>query len=278
MPALPNTPIARVLVRVVPTLLAVLLLVPAALALAGSGSDAPELLPDLDQEMPTQLIVTRAGHKHHPKWRLGFRSAVRNIGDGPLIIDGRRPEPTVRKMDADQVIVRTDAPRAVVHHAGHLRYVHEPDHQHWHLIGFEHYELRRASGGRALVKDHKSGFCLGDRYPVTTRVLPAKPPDPVYRSRCGLDRPGLLGIREGISVGYGDDYVANLEGQYLVLNGLRAGRYVLVHRVNTKRLLRERSYDNNAASVLLRLRWRHRVPRIKMLAVCPTTARCTRDQ
>jgi Lysyl oxidase len=278
MHSLPRFPKARVLVRVVPALLVAALLIPVALAVAGSGSGGRELLPDLDQEMPTQLIVTRGGTHDHPIWRIGFRSAVRNIGDGPLIIDGRRPEGGVKNMDAAQVIVRDGGPRELVHRVGHLRYVYAVDHQHWHLLGFDRYELRRAGRRRALVKDRKSGFCLGDRYPVTTRVLPAAAPKPVYTSRCGLDRPGLLGVREGISVGYGDDYVANLEGQYLRLNGLRAGRYVLVHRVNADHSLREVSYDNNAASDLLRLRWRNGVPRIEILAVCPTTARCARGR
>jgi Lysyl oxidase len=272
MPVLPDSPKARSLLRVVPALIAGLLLIPAALAVAGSGtSDAPELLPDLDQEMPAQLIVTRS---RHGEWRLGFRSAVRNVGDGPLIIDGRRPEGGVERMEATQVIVRAGAPREMVQDAGRLRYVHAKDHQHWHLLGFDRYELRRPGGARPLVRDRKSGFCLGDRYPVTTRVLPAAASDPVYTSRCGLDRPGLLGVREGISVGYGDDYVANLEGQYLKLTGLRDGRYLLVHTANADHRLREVSYDNNAASDLLRLRWRRGVPRLRILAVCPASAEC----
>ena len=277
MRAHPESQAGRALVRIVPALLAILLLVPAALAVAGSGDNpnAPELLPDLDQEMPTQLMITRAGTRSHPRWRLGFRSAVRNIGDGPLIIDGSRRR-SVTKMDADQAIVREGAAREKVPGVGHLRYVYAPDHQHWHLLGFDRYELRRPGARHALVKDRKSGFCLGDRYQVTTRVLPAATQDPVYTSRCGLDRPDLLGVREGISVGWGDDYVANVEGQYLPLKGLRNGRYVLVHRVNANHRLREIRYDNNAASDLLRLRWRHGRPSLRILAVCPTTARCTR--
>ena len=95
-----------------------------------------------------------------------------------------------------------------------------------------------------------------------------------YTSRCGLGEPARLGINEGISVGYGDDYPANLEGQYLPLSGHRNGRYLLIHRVNADRKLRESRYDNDAASVLFELRWRKGVPRIKPLATCPDTAVC----
>ncbi len=267
---MPDPAAARALVRVLPALAASLLLIPAALAASGSEQQARALLPDLDQEMPTQLEITRAGHT----WRLGFRSAVRNIGDGPLIIDGDRPTAGRRVMRADQVVTRAGAPSELVEGAGRLRYVRSPDHQHWHLLGFDRYELRRPHGRKVLVDDRKTGFCLGDRYAVTTRELPARAPEPVYTSRCGLQRPGLLGIREGISVGYGDDYQANLEGQWLPLNDLRRGRYLLIHRVNADRRLRELSYGNNASSLLLRLRWRHREPRIDVLGVCPASERC----
>jgi hypothetical protein len=83
-------------------------------------------------------------------------------------------------------------------------------------------------------------------------------------------------VTQGISVGFGDAYAPNLEGQYLPLNGLRAGRYVLVHRVNAGRGLREQRFDNNAASVLIRLRWRRGVPHVSLLARCPHSAKCRR--
>jgi hypothetical protein len=244
--------------------------VPAAIAVGGAPPTGTRLLPDLEQEAPSGLVVTRAGGH----WRLGFRSAVRNVGAGPLIIDASRPTLGQSTMAADQVIERAGGPEDVERRRGRLRYVRAVDHQHWHLLSFDRYELRRPGSRRALVRDRKSGFCLGDRYRVTDQALAAQPPEPAYTSRCGLQRPALLGIREGISVGYGDDYAANLEGQFLPLRGVRPGRYVLVHRVNADRRLVETSYDNNASSVLLRLRRRHGVPRFTVLAVCPDTERC----
>jgi glucose/arabinose dehydrogenase len=268
---MPDSLLGRALVRLLPAFAAILVLIPAALAAGGSRQEGGALLPDLDQEMPTQLVITRA----RDTWRLGFRSAVRNIGDGPLIIEGARPTVGERSMRADQVIRRAGAPSDVVGGAGQLRYVRSPDHRHWHLLGFDRYELRKPSGRKLRVDDRKTGFCLGDRYAVTTRRLAARAPAPVYTSRCGLDRPGLLGIHEGISVGYGGDYQANLEGQWLPLNDLPAGRYLLIHRVNADRRLRELSYENNASSMLLRLRWHGGVPEIRILSTCPTSARCS---
>jgi lysyl oxidase len=260
----------RVVLRLVPAAVAVGALVPATLALSGTPLQGERLLPDLDQEPPSGLLMTQSPRG----WQLGFASAVRNIGAGPLTIDGHRIDRSEETMSAEQVVRRTAGRREVVHDVGHLRYVRSTDHQHWHLLHFDRYELRRPGARRPVVRDRKSGFCLGDRYGVSDPALVAKPPEPVYRTRCGLERPGLTGVREGISVGYGDDYAANLEGQYLRLSGLRAGRYLLVHRANADRRLLESSYANNASSLLLRLRWRRGTPRIRILAVCPDAPRC----
>ncbi|HEU0234981.1 MAG TPA: hypothetical protein VFR14_00930, partial [Candidatus Limnocylindrales bacterium] len=62
-------------------------------------------------------------------------------------------------MSGDQVVVVAGSPRTVVAGVGTLRYVRSPDHRHWHLLGFDRYELRRADSGEAVVADRKSGFC-----------------------------------------------------------------------------------------------------------------------
>ncbi len=262
------------LTRFIPVVSALLVFAAAVVASAGGPGDAgrsSERLPDLDQEAPGQLEVTydRARRGHY----LGFRSAVRNLGRGPLIVTGRRPGRATRTMAAEQVIERSDGPHDVVEGVGRLRYVRSPDHEHWHFLGFERYELRRATGRAALVSDRKTGFCLGDRYGVRGRELRARPPSPVYTGRCGLNSNHLLTLTEGISVGYGDDYEPTLEGQSLRLTGLPAGRYVLVHRVNVGRALRESNYANNASSMLVELRWRGR-PTVRALRSCPQRASC----
>jgi lysyl oxidase len=266
---------AVLLIRVVPVAAAIMLSA-TALATAERPSGAARL-PDLVQDVPSELEITVTGPSGQRIYRLGFRSAVSNIGRGPLVISGRRASADVATMTADQVVERDGAPQGVVPDVGRLRYVVSPDHRHWHLLGFDRYQLRRAGQQKAgTVDDRKTGFCLGDRYAVPGRPPRATAPEPVYTSRCGLGDPELTGIQEGISVGYGDDYAATLEGQYLRLTGLASGRYVLVHRVNADRRLRELHYDNNAASLLIKLRWRMHQPWVRVLRVCPHTARCDR--
>ena len=261
----------RLAVRLLPALVLVLLLVPVTLALSRTAPAGRALLPDLDQETPTGLVVTRGPHGD---WRLGFTSAVRNVGRGPLVIVGGRVDRFQKTMHVDQAVTRDGSPKQLVRGVGRLRYVVSPDHRHWHYLRFDRYDLRRPSGD-VVVRDRKSGFCLGDRYFAQTAVAGRRPTAPVHTSRCGLGKPGLLGVREGISVGYGDDYAANLEGQYLSLDGLAAGDYVLVHRVNADRRLRESDYGNDAASLRLGLSWSGGEPRIRVLGVCPDSATCT---
>jgi hypothetical protein len=164
----------------------------------------------------------------------------------------------------------------VVEGVGRMRYMRSPDHEHWHLLGFERYELRRAAGRAGLVTDRKTGFCLGDRYRARGPELPARPSAPVYTGRCGHERTGLLGLTEGISVGYGDVYKPNLEGQSLSLARLDDGRYLLVHRVNMGRRLHESNYAHNAASLLLGLRWRGGRPSVRVgrISLIPGGCRC----
>jgi hypothetical protein len=262
------------LVRLLPVIVAVVLGAAAVGSWAGGSNElsaAAQRLPDLDQEAPWNLEVTH--DEARGGYRLGFSSAVRDVGTGPLIVSGRR-RAGIPTMTVDQLIEQEDAPVAVVEEVGRMRYVRSPDHEHWHLLGFERYDLRRAAGRARLVTDRKTGFCLGDRYRARRRALPAEPPEPVYTGRCGLERTGLLRLTVGISVGYGDDYDPNLEGQSLRLTGLEAGRYRLVHRVNVGRRLRESSYANNVSSLLIGLRWRGGRPSVRVLRSCPRAARC----
>ena len=128
----------------------------------GETARAPELLPDLDQAAPENVSIRLQGESE----RLTFLSAVDNAGAGALVIEGRRA-PTDAAMTVRQLVARADGSNAGHAVRGELRYVHSETHQHWHLLGFERYELRRPGDDRtSLRSDRKTGFCLGDRYPI----------------------------------------------------------------------------------------------------------------
>lgn len=210
-----------------------------------------ELLPDLRQLPPAAISTVEAEGEH----RLVFLSAVDNVGEAAIVIEGRRATRGEAAMAVQQVVRRSDSSTRAYPVAAEIRYVVSDTHQHWHLLGFERYSLERVGGGAPVARDRKTGFCLGDRFDSEGTRLPNEPLQPVWVGECGRGGRGLLSIREGISPGYGDDYVPALEGQYLVLDGLPAGRYRLWHRVNPGRVLRESDYSNNGASVLVELTW-----------------------
>jgi len=209
-------------------------------------------LPDLDQAPPQAISVVA----RHGRLLLVFGSAVDNVGPGELVVVARRAH---RVMRAWQLVGRRRYRLPVA-----LRYVHSETHQHWHFPDFERYELRRLDGTLA-GRDRKTGFCLRDAYETHALNRP-----PVWTSECGRRRPAALVVREGISSGFGDDYVPEKEGQSIDVTRLRPGRYVLVNRANPDRVLRERSYANNAASALIALDRR----RVVVLRRCPDSARC----
>ena len=241
-----------------------------------SGSDGEsELLPDLDVTAPGEISGRTVGTADDPRFFLGFESAAGNVGDGPLIVVGTRRNRQQREMTVVQHIESDGGARRTVPVKAELIYVHSFDHEHWHLLDFMRYELRRA--GKLVAPDRKTGFCLGDRYEVGLPLGRAEP-QPTFTQECGKGQQGLLRLQEGISVGYGDDYDAHLEGQSFDITGLAAGRYLLVHRVNPERALEELDYSNNVSSMSFELGWpsgKKNPPRITVIRRCPDAATCS---
>src|SRR4051812_5869591 len=258
-------------------------LVPLAVALglatvAPSTALAGDLLPDLDQETPRNLQVTTDQTGAIPRFHLGFESAVDNRGSGPLVIAGHRDSQDQPEMVVDQTVQQSDGSTRTVPDVGRLRYVDSEDHDHWHYLGFDHYELRKAGNYKLFAPDQKTGFCLGDRFDTdTTSQLPGEPAQAYFTGYCGRTHTELLSLEEGISVGYGDVYFANLEGQFVDVTGVPAGQYYLVHRANADRKLVESDYSNDAASLLIELSWpdgTSAAPAVKVLRGCPSTDSC----
>src|SRR5919197_2313631 len=152
------------------------------------GGGSAERLPDLVQRPPLRVVLHDG--------RLAFIAQVDNVGAGPLEIVARRST----GMRADQVVYLRGGATRLYPGIGRLRYVYSSDHQHFHPLGFERYELWR--GGRLLVRDRKTGFCLYDRLSVVG--MPRTPPR--YLRECGKNRPQARFVREGISPGHADAY------------------------------------------------------------------------
>jgi Lysyl oxidase len=250
------------------------------IAATPAQADPTDVLPDLDQIVPSDLSVKSTVAGEFRVFRLGFASASANIGPEPVTLHGFRRSRRSSTMQVDQFVTQTGTPAPrVVRGVGRMRYIVQHDHRHWHLIGFEHYELRAAGDDRPSVRhDRKSGFCLGDRFAIPhAKSIQNFNPTPLQGDTCGLGKPALLGIFAGISPGWADEYAAHIEGQYIDVTDAPTGTYVLVHTVNADHEIAESDYTNNASSVLFSMNWlngRKRVPRIQILKRCPATASC----
>ena len=236
-----------------------------------------ELLPDLEQRPPADLSIRseRRGTRRH--FLLGFDSATDNLGDGPITLVASRPNRRASTMAVSQRVQLGSGALRTYAEVGVLRYVYSSTHSHWHVMDFQRYELRRLADHALVVRDRKSGFCLADHWAHAPGHQPNEPPRPAFRGYCERGDPNALSVHQGTSVGYTDKYPSHFHGQNLDLTGVPAGLYVLVNRASPELLMRELRYENNAASLRIRLTWpagQTRAPNVKILATCPDSVRC----
>ncbi|MEU4804227.1 lysyl oxidase family protein [Actinosynnema sp. NPDC023587] len=235
--------------------------------------------------------------------RIRFTTAVDNVGDGPLLIYGRRDSVDSPTMTARQAFQSSrdgsipgsydeaDNPIPAT-----MYYEPAPAHTHWHLMDFERFQLRKPDG-TTLVQDRKNGFCLGDRYTTRdARDLANRPRDPdssegllaefLRLNRCRHHEPRALDVVEGISVGAGDDYKYDVDYQWLDLTDVPSGVYDVVNLVNVDRSFLEKSYGNNASSIAISVQWPGgtgrppvitKPPKVELLRSCPDQEHCAKS-
>jgi hypothetical protein len=229
----------------------------------------------------TQTPVTQPGTDQRPVWspagtRIAFDDGLGHVQS--VAADGTDPRDLGSGAALDWRVVPVETPRfpnlvqrpkvmlvrqlvqlagggvRVLQHSGELHYVVAPPHYHWHHLGFDRYELRRAGHSALLVRDHKSGFCIADHWGTAIGV-PHGPPH--FNGDCEQFHPQARTVEEGSSVGYTDRYPANFHGQNLDVTHVPAGSYWLVHRAKTDFHLYEGHYGDDAASLLVRIAWPH---------------------
>jgi hypothetical protein len=251
--------------------LALLASVTARPATAGPSSLAPDLvtLPMTQESLAIQLEGKRTV--------LRITNEIANSGSGPLeVVPG--PISTGCDGDADPANDRDanqriydDAdgsggyepgidPLALERRFGCMRF--HPAHDHWHVLDFARYDLRREPGGKPVVRKRKVGFCLAD----SRRVFdgPSSPLDPVYPIEPG-DGPEQRGCQafetQGLSSGWADVYLLDLPGQELDVSGLARGRYCLISSADPRDLITERDESNNSTALRIQLRPKARIAR-----------------
>ena len=99
--------------------------------------------------------------------------------------------------------------------------------------------LTQAVKNKSLLAGSKMGFCLidSDLYSHGAGTTPT------YTACTGS---------QGLSSGWADTYSAYLDGQYLQIDQLRTGDYVLEVHVNSNQVLPETSTLNNSVAIKVR--------------------------
>jgi len=206
---------------------------------ACNRNDSQLLLPDLVADVPTSVRTALKGGRRI----LEFGTAVGNIGQGPLVVDGRTVStPNGEVTQAFQIIWRRDGSRCA-RHAGFFEY--HPAHSHWHFGDFVDYELRvgNPSTGTLATIGKKASFCLLD----LERVRGMDNPRQLANQSCNAQQG-----EQGISVGWKDVYERTLPDQNLDLDeptAIPTGSYFLVNAVDASDRLWESNESNNRSFI-----------------------------
>ena len=105
-----------------------------------------------------------------------------------------------------------------------------------------------AANGLTPILGTKKGFCIIDLVPAPDFQGPR---DSRTYEACGY---GTVHGNQGISVGWADEYVARLEGQWVDVTDVADGDYVLDVETNPDHVFQEERYDDNEASVAVNIR------------------------
>jgi hypothetical protein len=190
-------------------------------------------------------VSSKGGHT-----LLRFSSSTPNIGQGDLVIG----DPN----NCSNLFVESQC-----HNHFHFkeysayRLWTAPGYQYWIAMrsltestdtGLNATLLANALQSGDLIVGRKQGFCMID----SEQYLPNASPVKRY-TLCGA--PGVPG-NQGVQVGWTDVYGQQLDCQYVEIDHLKEGDYVLEVQVNPGQLLPESNYANNSSAVPF-----HYVPR-----------------
>ena len=222
--------------------LAIVLVVAAALLIArsddaGTVPAGDPLLPDLWSSAPFELRIDIVDGRHV----IRFTSEINNQGTGELLVRGSARAGVFSQWIAHSSSGYTVAPMtAAIVWGGDT-------HFHWHIEDVARYWIEpRGEPGGAGRADNKVGFCFFDGVDRKSE-LSAAPAKAVHSSDgCG----GRLdpAIAMGLSVGWGDQYRFDLDGQWIDIDDLATGQYQLVAQVDPDGLFFESDTSNNTAS------------------------------
>ena len=212
-------------------------------------------LPDLVNIIPHHVHAQEQNKKH----RLMFTSGFGNIGTGPMELAPAAsltdPRVLVGANQNFYVGPTNSSGSPVCKRSLDNAFIFHPEHNHWHLVGINGFDVRAAldSGfdgnwhAGAALGSLKESFCLLDYVKMTDEQL----------ANFGIALPrreyfDCAGVH-GVSIGWVDYYHHATHGQYVDITGAPGGIYYLVVTANPDKLFIESDYENNRVWVSFRL-------------------------
>lgn len=195
----------------------------------------PNLIPYPARDM---RVVTNSDGSVH----LRFSTISWNKGMGPLEIRAGAIDSLNGKQEVIQRIYSDNGSYRDVS-AGSFEW--HPTHGHIHFNDYALYTLQpvNAPGASARIGS-KTTFCIMDTTRVNTKLLGA--PKRAYYKTCGSSV-------QGMSVGWGDRYGYNLDGQSIDITGLPNGDYNLKIEIDPKSHMIESNETDNVSTVRIRI-------------------------
>jgi hypothetical protein len=202
---------------------------------------------------------------------LRFGQAAENAGSGPLdlrySVDPDDPSADAPAVQLVHLSDRTVQP----HQAGWMDY--HASHQHFHFEAFSQSWLYRLDDtGRPdsapAATGRKNGFCMADTE-MARWGQKGDAPQTFPAPRCLFpigQEDGRDLYKNGISVGWADEYTWNLPDQMIEVSGLTDGRYRLVTRVDADDRLLEADETNNCVALDLELSSLSGTPQVREIS------------
>lgn len=200
------------------------------------GFAQTDLLPNLAPRPASEISVVQDPSNNHILLR--FAAVNTNVGSGPLELRAGGINGTGQEVN--QRIYRSDG-SFYDRLAGTMTY--HPQHNHFHFNNFALYTLTSVANSTGSGQtSEKTSFCVED----TTQIdltLPGAPHSGVYTT-CNPDV-------QGLSVGWGDRYGPNLDGQSIDITGDPEGDYDLTIETDPADQLVESNESDNVSCIRL---------------------------
>lgn len=218
---------------------------------SSTSEPPPPLTPNSTPAIPDDALLPNLVMEPLDEWRIELRDGRRllrvttvfsNDGEGPFELRGSRASSDEPVMSMDQIVYTAGGGFRRVHDVIEAHYAGD-GHEHWHAQRVVTMELRPMLNPAALQIGNKIHFCFFDSRRTNEDLEEFKSTGFYQIAWCGT--PDAYSVRMGVSVGWGDRYGWDFEGQWIDITGMAGGTYTLQATVDAGNDLYETDDTDN---------------------------------